>query len=153
MQNAISHPVKRSHLDDASGFSFVGCGTDPHQSPIRIKAGADILAIAPGTGRAPEKRRYQADVQGLHQQYGYPGCGRLVSAHGLGVSVMRPLYQDGGDRRPINSLVAGQPGLQACRPRPNSDETPPHFKRRAVTHHVIGRARQFVRQGLHRHDR
>jgi hypothetical protein len=75
MQNAISHPVKRSHLDDASGFSFAGCGTDPHQSPIGIKARADILAIAPGSGRAPEKRRYQADVQGLYQQWGYPGCG------------------------------------------------------------------------------
>lgn len=61
-RSVATHPVFRSS----------GCGTDPHQSPIGFKASADVLASAPGSRGAPENRRYQANVQGLRQQCGYP---------------------------------------------------------------------------------
>jgi len=44
-------------------------GTDPHQSPIGIKASADVLAFAPGFIQAPEKRWYQADVHGVDNKF------------------------------------------------------------------------------------
>lgn len=61
-RSVATHPVFRSS----------GCGTDPHQSPIGFKASADVLASAPGSRRAPENPRYQANVQGLRKQCGYP---------------------------------------------------------------------------------
>ncbi|CAB3810304.1 hypothetical protein LMG27177_07124 [Paraburkholderia fynbosensis] len=63
-RNVAAHPVFRSS----------GCGTDPHQSPIGFKASAGVLAFAPGSRGASENRRYQANVQGVRQQCGYP-CG------------------------------------------------------------------------------
>jgi hypothetical protein len=53
-----------------------GCGTDPRQSPIRIKASTVDLAFAPGSIRAPENRRYQANVQEYMTIRGLPICGR-----------------------------------------------------------------------------
>ncbi|MGF6482549.1 Tn3 family transposase [Paraburkholderia sp. JPY419] len=61
VRSVAAHPVFRSS----------GCGTDPHQSPIGFKASAGVLVFAPGSRGAPESRRYQANVHGVRQQYGY----------------------------------------------------------------------------------
>jgi len=122
----MTRPVSRS-----SGY-----GTDPHQSPIGIKASAADVGIAPGSGRAPENRRYQANVQEYMTIRWLPMCGHqtVVGSWSGRLSGHQHFYRARG-------------------PQPNLSKTSLNLEGFAVAHHVVGRTRQLVRECFHRDDR
>ena len=99
-----SHPAV-AKLDDASGFSSSGCGTDPHQSPIGIKASAGVLAVAPGSFELQKIVGARPMSKGIHvnsmvTRMRAPDCCRLMVWASQG-----SLHRDGRGPGTINSMV------------------------------------------------
>ncbi|SAL06250.1 hypothetical protein AWB78_07964 [Caballeronia calidae] len=86
-------------------------------------------------------------IQGL-PIFGAPDCCRLMVW-----ASQCSLAQGGRGLGPINSLGSSQHFYRARGPQPNLTKTSLNLEGFAVAHHVVGNARELVRERLHRDHR